>query len=323
MSASARPCRRRGHGGTGIGTLQRIAVSPRSTTRSCAMRCRPARSCRKARRSRWCPICRSAAITRCILSSSTPNGTMLVDVASATNSCQVKNRTLKSPGDDPCKELETRGGIWRYDANKTNQNVFAGRALCDRHSQWRRLRDRCDGQSLRHAARTRSAAHELAGLLQAGSGGDAAGGRSAAAEKRRRLRLAGVLLRFVRAEAGARSGIRRRRRQEAWAVRQQDSSGRGVPGTLGAERHGALRQEAIPRALSRRRVYRVPRIVESRSLSAKRLQRRVPADVGRPRFRALRNFRRRICRRNKVAGEGRASSVGTRGRSGRCAVCFR
>ncbi len=49
-------------------------------------------------------------------------GSMYVDVATATNSCQLKNRTLKSPGADPCTELETRGGIWRYDANKTNQN---------------------------------------------------------------------------------------------------------------------------------------------------------------------------------------------------------
>ena len=48
-------------------------------------------------------------------------GSMYVDVASATNSCQLKNRTLKSPGADPCTELETRGGVWLYDANKTNQ----------------------------------------------------------------------------------------------------------------------------------------------------------------------------------------------------------
>jgi glucose/arabinose dehydrogenase/mono/diheme cytochrome c family protein len=52
-------------------------------------------------------------------------GTMYVDVATATNSCQVKNRTLKSPGVDPCVELETRGGVWRYDANKTNQTFSA------------------------------------------------------------------------------------------------------------------------------------------------------------------------------------------------------
>ena len=48
-------------------------------------------------------------------------GAMYVDVASATNSCQLKNRTLKSPGLNPCTELETRGGVWLFDANKTNQ----------------------------------------------------------------------------------------------------------------------------------------------------------------------------------------------------------
>ena len=48
-------------------------------------------------------------------------GSMYVDVASASNACQVKNRTLQSPGADPCTELENRGGIWRYDANATNQ----------------------------------------------------------------------------------------------------------------------------------------------------------------------------------------------------------
>jgi len=49
------------------------------------------------------------------------NGDLYIDVASATNSCQEKNRTLKSPGISPCTELETRGGIWRYDAKKTDQ----------------------------------------------------------------------------------------------------------------------------------------------------------------------------------------------------------
>ncbi len=52
-------------------------------------------------------------------------GLMYVDVATATNSCQAKNRTLKSPGVNPCTELETRGGIWRYDANKMNQTFSA------------------------------------------------------------------------------------------------------------------------------------------------------------------------------------------------------
>lgn len=49
-------------------------------------------------------------------------GSLYVDVASATNSCQLKNRMLQSPGADPCTELETRAGVWRYDANKSDQH---------------------------------------------------------------------------------------------------------------------------------------------------------------------------------------------------------
>jgi glucose/arabinose dehydrogenase len=48
-------------------------------------------------------------------------GDMYMDLGSSSNSCQVKNRTLESPGRKPCTELTTRAGIWRYDANKTNQ----------------------------------------------------------------------------------------------------------------------------------------------------------------------------------------------------------
>lgn len=48
-------------------------------------------------------------------------GAMYVDVATATNACQQKNRTPHSPGISPCTELETRGGVWLYDSNKTDQ----------------------------------------------------------------------------------------------------------------------------------------------------------------------------------------------------------
>jgi len=50
------------------------------------------------------------------------HGQIFVDVASATNSCQIDNRMPASPGHDPCTELEGRAGIWRYDANKTGQH---------------------------------------------------------------------------------------------------------------------------------------------------------------------------------------------------------
>jgi len=48
-------------------------------------------------------------------------GEMYVDVATPSNACQVKNRVPGSPGENPCTQLETRGGVWLYDANKTDQ----------------------------------------------------------------------------------------------------------------------------------------------------------------------------------------------------------
>ena len=49
------------------------------------------------------------------------DGGLFVDLGSATNSCQKENRMPNSPGVQPCTELETRAGIWRYDANRTSQ----------------------------------------------------------------------------------------------------------------------------------------------------------------------------------------------------------
>src|SRR5450631_764693 len=48
-------------------------------------------------------------------------GGLFVDLGSATNACQEKNRMPQEPGKQPCEELATRGGIWLYDANKTGQ----------------------------------------------------------------------------------------------------------------------------------------------------------------------------------------------------------
>jgi glucose/arabinose dehydrogenase/cytochrome c553 len=48
-------------------------------------------------------------------------GNLYVDMGSATNACQEQNRIQNSKGIQPCTELETRGGTWRYDANKLGQ----------------------------------------------------------------------------------------------------------------------------------------------------------------------------------------------------------
>ncbi|MGI8510058.1 MAG: PQQ-dependent sugar dehydrogenase [Gemmatimonadaceae bacterium] len=54
------------------------------------------------------------------------SGTLYLNIGSPSNSCQVKNRTLNSPGIDPCPELDTRAGIWRFDARKTGQHPTVG-----------------------------------------------------------------------------------------------------------------------------------------------------------------------------------------------------
>jgi glucose/arabinose dehydrogenase len=49
-------------------------------------------------------------------------GNLYVDLGSATNSCQSQNRMPNVPGNNPCTELETLAGTWRYDANKLDQH---------------------------------------------------------------------------------------------------------------------------------------------------------------------------------------------------------
>ena len=49
------------------------------------------------------------------------SGGLYIDLGSATNACQIENRIPLSKGHQPCTELQTRGGIWRYDANQKGQ----------------------------------------------------------------------------------------------------------------------------------------------------------------------------------------------------------
>jgi glucose/arabinose dehydrogenase len=51
----------------------------------------------------------------------TPQGVMYVNVGSPSNSCQPQDRAPGIPGKDPCTELETRAGIWQFDARKIGQ----------------------------------------------------------------------------------------------------------------------------------------------------------------------------------------------------------
>jgi glucose/arabinose dehydrogenase len=52
---------------------------------------------------------------------------LYVNIGSRTNACQQADRQASSPGIDPCAELETRAGIWRFHANKKNQRQDNGK----------------------------------------------------------------------------------------------------------------------------------------------------------------------------------------------------
>ena len=56
----------------------------------------------------------------------TPDGTMFISVGSPSNACQVQDRRAGSPGQEPCVELETNAGIWRFDATVPGQTQADG-----------------------------------------------------------------------------------------------------------------------------------------------------------------------------------------------------
>ena len=53
-------------------------------------------------------------------------GGMLVTVGSQSNACQERDRQAGSPGQEPCAELATRAGHWRFDADRPGQTQADG-----------------------------------------------------------------------------------------------------------------------------------------------------------------------------------------------------
>jgi glucose/arabinose dehydrogenase len=51
---------------------------------------------------------------------------LYVNIGSPSNSCQQNNRTLESPGIDPCTELDNRAGVWRFNATLVEQEQADG-----------------------------------------------------------------------------------------------------------------------------------------------------------------------------------------------------
>jgi glucose/arabinose dehydrogenase len=55
-----------------------------------------------------------------------PNRSLYVNIGSPSNACQADSRTPGVPGLDPCPELETRAGIWRFAADLSGQRQSDG-----------------------------------------------------------------------------------------------------------------------------------------------------------------------------------------------------
>ena len=53
--------------------------------------------------------------------------TLIVNLGSETNSCQQSDRGYRSPGADPCAELERRAGLWQFSASRPQQRQSDGR----------------------------------------------------------------------------------------------------------------------------------------------------------------------------------------------------
>lgn len=57
------------------------------------------------------------------------DGSLYVNIAAPTNSCQKVDTERESPGLDPCPQLEQFGGIWRFDAERTHQKQADGERI--------------------------------------------------------------------------------------------------------------------------------------------------------------------------------------------------
>ena len=54
------------------------------------------------------------------------NDNIYVNIGAYSNACQVKDRTIGSPGMKPCPILDSAGGIWLFKADKANQTYKDG-----------------------------------------------------------------------------------------------------------------------------------------------------------------------------------------------------
>ena len=153
-----------------------------------------------------------------------PNGNLYVDMGSATNSCQEKNRTLDSPGIHPCTELLTRGGTWRFDANKRNQKFSPAERFVTGLRNGEGFAFDSAGRLFATQHGRDQLAQNFPKLFTSASRRQSARRRARDAEARRGFRLARMLFRRNGAkQTRALPGIRRRAERRSASARRNRS----------------------------------------------------------------------------------------------------
>ena len=249
-------------------------------------------------------------------------GHMFVPFGAPGDTCQEQNRRPESPGRQPCPELEWQGGVWEFSDSRLNQTEQDGRRYATGirslvAMSWNRARRR----ALRAAARTRRSLPDLVPLLHPLAERGAAVRGVLQGHRRVRRRLAVLLLRPAGGEEEAEPGVRRRRPEDR-RRRQADQAGAGVPRSLRAQRSAVLRRRSVPRAVSPRRLHRVPWLDDPHALLAGRLRRRVRAVRQRRGERSLGSVRRQLRRRRSDPQHERRGGAadGSRARARRIAL---
>ena len=165
-------------------------------------------SYRRRRVRSWSTASPSSEATARRPSSLGADGALYVSVGAPSNACQKSARTPGSPGLDPCPQRDLQAGIWKYAADQPGQRHGPGRTLRARAAAYprhgRATRRRI---TLGSGQRARSTRITLGFLLA--SQRSATGRGTRAPLRRRRFRMALLLLRRNQGSQGSGPRIRR------------------------------------------------------------------------------------------------------------------
>ena len=234
-------------------------------------------------------------------------GGVYVNIGAPSNACQVPDRQPKVAGQDPCQLLEIAGGIWRFDENKLGQKQADGKRYATGlrqmpgltwhdNSLWVAMHNRDSLDTLWPGQFTaeQNAEWPAEYLVKVADGSN----------------FGWPYCFYNNAEGKLVTNP-----EYGGDGKKTDRCASFTPPTVAFPAHWApndlvvLHRHAVPEEVSRRRVRRVPRIVESRAAADGRLQRHVRA-VRRRQAGQARSVRRRLRRQDAADGARTTRSRG-------------